>query len=139
MLNLIHPLMVYHQVQTKFLNDGVRRCGVIVVEIDEFNTSKSCCLCHSMLQKDVMGRSAKPPRRFVSSNWNHKIPVDPLWSVLRCSKNNCRVGHKVSKQGLRVGFWNRDENAAFNNDPLPHLHFKQHSRTQEFFLKLSVL
>lgn len=101
----INHLSKGHQPGThKSLRRGLlrflRRCGGEFVPIDEYNTSKKCCVCHSTL--DATG-----------------LP----WAVRRCTGDQCRVGRHHHPQTEEQApdakrshrcLWNRDANAAAN-------------------------
>ena len=76
------------------IRKAIENCGVKVIYVDEFNTSKKCCICGKELLK-------------VKSRLNTEETL--LWSVRRCDNNECRIGNNKER-----GFWNRDINASFN-------------------------
>jgi hypothetical protein len=103
------------------------RKKISVIDVDEYNTSKLCSVCHQELEKPLLtkkprqekkkelksrGDKKKPrsirPTRPTTNNKNElksegEIMEARPWSVRRCINNDCNRT-----------FWNRDTNAALN-------------------------
>jgi hypothetical protein len=77
------------------------------ISIDEYNTSKKCCVCHNYLNNFINSEGKKE------------------WRLLYCSK--C-----VSCENKKVVFRTRDANSAFNMLKLTKLWIENQTRPSEF-------